>query len=123
MKSKGHQVVLLDVYLGVEYDNLDVIFDDTRDWAEGMKAVSEKNPTMDELKALKKGDMDFFGNQGNYSHNRYKIANKLRVPTNQTILLRKIKNTTCQKNHHTSYATCHPCRDLCKPTHRNTYQK
>ncbi len=61
LKSKGHQVVLLDVYLGVEYDNLDVIFDDTRDWAEGMKAVSEKNPTMDELKALKNGDTDFFG--------------------------------------------------------------
>ena len=61
LKSKGHQVVLLDVYLGVEYDNLDVIFDDKRDWAEGMKAVSEKNPTMDELKALKKGDTDFFG--------------------------------------------------------------
>ena len=61
LKSKGHQVVLLDVYLGVEYDNPDVIFDDTRDWAEGMKAVSEKNPTMEELKALKKGDTDFFG--------------------------------------------------------------
>ena len=61
LKSKGHQVVLLDVYLGVEYDNPDVIFDDTRDWAEGMKAVSEKNPTMEELKALKNGDTDFFG--------------------------------------------------------------
>ena len=28
LKSRGHQVVLLDVYLGVEYDNLDVIFED-----------------------------------------------------------------------------------------------
>lgn len=61
LKEKGHQVVLLDVYLGVEYEDLDVIFEDTRDWAEGIRAISTKNPTIEELRALKQGETDFFG--------------------------------------------------------------
>lgn len=61
LKQMGHQVVLLDVYLGVAYDNLDMIFEDGRDWSEGIKAVSEKNPGLDEIKALKGDEKDFFG--------------------------------------------------------------
>ncbi len=61
LKQNGHQVVLLDVYLGVEYDDLDAIFDDPRDWAEGIAAVQEINPDLDAIRALKGGEKDFFG--------------------------------------------------------------
>lgn len=61
LKQKGHQVVLLDVYLGTEYDNIEEIFDDPRDWAEGIASVREVNPDMDMIRALKGEEKDFFG--------------------------------------------------------------
>ena len=32
LKSKGHNVVLLDVYLGIEDVNVETVFEDKRDW-------------------------------------------------------------------------------------------
>lgn len=64
LKSKGHKAVLLDVYLGVDYDasKLDGIFDDTRDWGAGVSAIAEKSPDLKEIKKLRKdGGRSFFG--------------------------------------------------------------
>jgi len=61
LKDNGHQVVLLDVYLGYEGDIVDV-FNKDKDWAEGLGAVREDNPDIDYIKALRKDNPNhFFG--------------------------------------------------------------
>lgn len=61
LKSRGHQTVLLDVYLGYKGDTAD-IFDREKDWAEGIGSVREDNPDINQIKALRKGNPDhFFG--------------------------------------------------------------
>ena len=59
--SKNHQVILLDVYLG--YDgNTDNIFEVQKDWSEGIEAIGEELPDLDQFKKLRKGDSKcFFG--------------------------------------------------------------
>lgn len=49
--SKGHQVVLLDVFLGYTGPKADDIFSIDKDWSEGIKAVGEENP---DIKAILK---------------------------------------------------------------------
>lgn len=61
LKSRGHQVVLLDVYLGVHDVDLSTVFDLERDWSEGIRAISSDNPSLDDIRALKKGERSFFG--------------------------------------------------------------
>lgn len=61
LKSKGHKVVLLDVYLGVDDVDLNNVFDDTRNWAEGIDKVGVENPDCDDIKKLKGDELDFFG--------------------------------------------------------------
>ena len=61
LKSKGHKVVLVDVYLGVDDVDVDNIFEDTRDWAEGIKKIAADNPDLDYIKSLKGDSKDFFG--------------------------------------------------------------
>ncbi|MCR5210167.1 MAG: D-alanine--D-alanine ligase [Lachnospiraceae bacterium] len=64
LKEKGHKAVLIDVYLGIEYDGdkLDDIFEYDRDWAEGIDAIKEESPDLDEIKSLRKdGAKCFFG--------------------------------------------------------------
>lgn len=61
LKSKGHKVVLVDAYLGIEDVDVDNVFDDPRDWAAGIEKVKESNPGLDEIKALKGNERDFFG--------------------------------------------------------------
>ena len=61
LKKNGHQAVLLDVYLGYEGE-IDGIFDREEDWAAQTGAVSEKNPDLEAVKALRRdGDRSFFG--------------------------------------------------------------
>ena len=61
MKAKGHQAILLDVYLGYEGDCLN-IFEKEVDWAEKIGDISEKNPDLEEVKALRSdGGKSFFG--------------------------------------------------------------
>ena len=61
LKKNGHQAVLLDVYLGYEGDTID-IFERDVDWASNIQAVSEKNPDLEAVKALRPdGDKNFFG--------------------------------------------------------------
>lgn len=61
LKKSGHQPILLDVYLGYEGE-LEDIFDRDTDWAAQIGAVSEKNPDLEEIKALRRdGGKNFFG--------------------------------------------------------------
>ncbi|MCM1190308.1 MAG: D-alanine--D-alanine ligase [bacterium] len=61
LKRKGHQAVLLDVYLGYEEATED-IFDREADWAARIGGIGEKNPDLDAVKALRKdGGKSFFG--------------------------------------------------------------
>ena len=62
LKKKGHQAILLDVYLGYTKDDADVIFAKKEDWAAQIGAISEKNPDIEAVKALRPdGDKNFFG--------------------------------------------------------------
>lgn len=61
LKSKGHKVVLLDVYLGTDDVDVENVFEDERDWSEGIEKVKASNPSLDEIKALKGDERDFFG--------------------------------------------------------------
>ncbi|MBR3104480.1 MAG: D-alanine--D-alanine ligase, partial [Lachnospiraceae bacterium] len=45
LKERGHQVVLLDVYLGFD-GNAENIFADPRDWSEGIGAIKEESPDL-----------------------------------------------------------------------------
>lgn len=61
LKSKGHKVVLLDVFFGIEDVDVENVFEDKRDWSEGIKKISEENPDANYIKSLKGDDKDFFG--------------------------------------------------------------
>lgn len=61
LKKNGHQAILLDVYLGYDGD-VDNIFEADVDWAAQISAVSENNPDLEAIKALRAdGDKNFFG--------------------------------------------------------------
>lgn len=62
LKSKGHKVVLLDVFLGIEFSDIDSIFEQDKDWAADIKAVSESNPDLSELIKSRPASKDnYFG--------------------------------------------------------------
>lgn len=61
LKKKGHQAILLDVYLGYE-GVLSDIFERDVDWAAQIGGIAEKNPDLEAIKALRPdGDKNFFG--------------------------------------------------------------
>lgn len=61
LKRRGHQAILLDVYLGYE-ENPEGIFEKDTDWAAEVGGVSEENPDLEEIKALRTdGGKSFFG--------------------------------------------------------------
>ena len=61
LKNNGHQVVLLDVYLGYE-GNTQHIFDIEKDWAANSSTVGEQNPDIEQIKTLRKDSSgSFFG--------------------------------------------------------------
>lgn len=62
LKENGHDVVLLDVYLGYTGDDRDIIFTKEEDWDKAIGEISEKNPDIEAVKALRAdGDKNFFG--------------------------------------------------------------
>lgn len=63
LKNNGHQVVLLDVYLGYE-GSVNHIFDIEKDWAANISAIKESNPDLDQIKAMRKGNSKSFFGQG-----------------------------------------------------------
>ncbi len=61
LRKRGHQAVLLDVYLGYEGEISDIFERDT-DWAAETGSIGEKSPDPEEIKALRKdGGKVFFG--------------------------------------------------------------
>ena len=62
LKKNGHQAVLLDVYLGCEEEDADGIFEKEKDWAGEMGVITDKNPDIEQVKAMRPdGDKNFFG--------------------------------------------------------------
>lgn len=53
LKENGHQVVLLDIFLGYEGD-IQGIFEDDRDWAASIDNISESAPDINAVKASRK---------------------------------------------------------------------
>ena len=61
LKKNGHQVILLDVYLGYE-GSTDGIFERDYDWTKNISAISEQNPDIEQIKAMRSdGAKNFFG--------------------------------------------------------------
>lgn len=61
LKKNGHQVVLLDVYLGYE-GSMEDIFERGEDWAAQIGAVNEKSPDVKMIRALRAdGGKSYFG--------------------------------------------------------------
>lgn len=68
LKQNGHDVILLDVYLGYELSEKESnaplidLFTDSRDWAKDINAINSLNPDVSKIKALRSdGDKNFFG--------------------------------------------------------------
>ena len=64
LKSKGHQAVLLDVYLGADIsrDEIGNVFDMDRDWAEGIEDIKEESPDPEAVKKMRTDSLKtFFG--------------------------------------------------------------
>lgn len=55
LKKKGHRLVLLDMYMGYEGET-DNIFELERDWSENFGVISEINPDINAVKAMRKGN-------------------------------------------------------------------
>lgn len=62
LKERGHQAVLLDVFLGYEGDDAAEIFEKEIDWAAEIGHVSEESPDIEQIKALRPDwKKNFFG--------------------------------------------------------------
>ena len=61
LKENGHQVIMLDVYLGYEGSREDLFAADI-DWAKAVGKVNEKTPDLEAVKKMRKdGGRNFFG--------------------------------------------------------------
>ena len=65
LKNKGHQAILLDVFLGLEGelgDDVSAIFEKDEDWAKEIGSISAQNPDIEQIKALRPDwKKNFFG--------------------------------------------------------------
>ena len=62
LKKNGHNVVLLDVYLGTNENDIQNIFTLERDWVSCINPIRDENPDIEKVKALRPdGDKQFFG--------------------------------------------------------------
>ncbi len=62
VKRLGHQAVLLDVYLGMEREDVDSVFESEEDFARDIAAIKEINPDVSAVKAMRKdGGRSYFG--------------------------------------------------------------
>ncbi len=58
--SKGHQVILLDAFLGYEADDWQEVFAKDKKWDEEISAIAEQDPDLDEIRK-KRSTRGFFG--------------------------------------------------------------
>ncbi len=63
LKNRGHQTILLDVFLGYEGDTANV-FEIEKDWAANIGAIAESNPDINHIKSLRKDDSSSFFGKG-----------------------------------------------------------
>jgi len=62
LKGNGHEVVLIDVYLGYEGEDFAQAFSMEKDWAKEIGQIGEKAPDLESIRALRKdGGRSFFG--------------------------------------------------------------
>jgi len=63
LKRKGHQVILVDLFLGLPgvHGHLEELFDSEIDWAASIHGVSEKAPDLYEVKARRPGYRSILG--------------------------------------------------------------
>lgn len=63
LKRKGHQVILVDLFLGLPgvHGHLEELFDSEIDWAASIRGVSEKAPDLSEVKARRPGYRSILG--------------------------------------------------------------
>lgn len=62
LKERGHQAVLLDVFLGYEGNNIESIFEKDYDWAAETGHVAGEHPDIEQIKALRPDwKKNFFG--------------------------------------------------------------
>lgn len=62
VKRLGHQAVLLDVYLGMEREDIETIFESDEDFAKDIADVKEINPDISAVKAMRRdGGKSYFG--------------------------------------------------------------
>ena len=56
LKAKGHQVVLLDLFMGLEQETGDLsdIFEWNRDWSANIGGITEKDPDISKIKAMRR---------------------------------------------------------------------
>ena len=67
LKERGHRAVLLDVYLGYQWEGkkteeMESIFMQEKDWAAQLGTITEDNPDIEQIKAMRPdGAKNFFG--------------------------------------------------------------
>ncbi|NLL78552.1 MAG: D-alanine--D-alanine ligase [Clostridiales bacterium] len=62
LKKKGHELVLIDVYLGYDKEDYKEVFTKDEDWAKEIQAIKADNPDIEKIKAMRPdGDKNFFG--------------------------------------------------------------
>ncbi len=62
LRQRGHQTVLLDVYLGTAEEVSEDLFKTSRDLVAGMAKIVETHPDLESVKALRPdGDRMYFG--------------------------------------------------------------
>lgn len=63
LKSNGHQVILLDMFLGLPNAEqpLEKLFEADIDWSASIRGVAEKAPDMEQVKALRPGYKSLLG--------------------------------------------------------------
>lgn len=62
LKKNGHQVILLDVYLGTQENDIEHIFTMEKNWVEEISPIKDENPDIEKIKGLRPdGEKNFFG--------------------------------------------------------------
>ena len=62
LKSAGHKVLLLDVFLGLKVDSIEDVFERGEELSVDVKHIGEESPDLDAVKALREdGGKVFFG--------------------------------------------------------------
>ncbi len=62
LKKRGHQAILLDVFLGLEGADISSVFELDKDWSAAVEGVKENNPDLEQIKALRPDwKKNFFG--------------------------------------------------------------